>query len=83
MMKTAHPLGPVHGRWRPIVQRLMEPFPVGKAHISCQTLARVPPPVVVSPIDLLIFDTRPPALHADLVQGPPAAIPAETHASLL
>ena len=26
MMKTAHPLGQVHGRWRPIAQRLMEPF---------------------------------------------------------
>lgn len=83
MMKTAHPLGQVHGRWRPIAQRLMEPFSVVKAKISCQTLARVPHTLVVSQIDLLIFDTPPQPLHKHVVQGPPAAIHADANASFL
>src|SRR5262245_14391107 len=83
MMKTAHPLGQVHGRWCPIAQCLMEPFPVVKAKISCQALARVPRALVISQIDLLTFDTPPQPLHKHIVQGPPTAIHADTNAAVL
>jgi hypothetical protein len=83
MRQTAHPRGQVPGRWRPIAQRLMEPFSIVNAHISGPTPARVPHTGVVSPIDRLIVDTPPPPLHHHVVQGPPAAIHAAAHAACL
>ena len=83
MMQMARPLGQVHGRGRPIAQGLMQPFPVVKAKIPCQTLARVPHALVVLQIDLLIFDTPPQTLHKHVVQGPPAAIHADPNAAVL
>jgi hypothetical protein len=82
MVKTADLLGQVYGRWRLVAQRLMEPFPVVTANIACQMLAGALYALVVSPIDLLVFDTPPQPLHPHVVQGPPAAIHADSHASL-
>src|SRR5215218_8327810 len=61
----------------------MAPYPVVEPEVACQTLACVPHALVVSPVDLLILDTPPQALHKHVVQGPPTALHAETNAAVL
>src|SRR6266480_2114350 len=67
----------------PITQGLMEPLLVVERNVSCHMLARVPHALVVSPIDLLICDRPPQPLHEHVVQGPAAAVHADTDPSFL
>ena len=83
LLQTARLSCQVPGRRRPIAQRLMEPLRMVQPNISCQTLARVPHALVVAPIHRLPWTTPPQALHPHVVQGAPAALPTEAHASLL
>src|SRR5262245_6187815 len=51
--RMAHLPCQVHGCWRPIARRLMEPLPVGKPPIACHTVARAPNATGILQIDLL------------------------------
>ena len=77
MMTTAHPGGPVHGRWRPIAQRVLAPFPVVTAHLSCHARGSSRRETASA------GDTPPPPRHTHLGQGAPAARQAATTAGVL
>src|SRR5262245_8385367 len=77
--RTAYLPCQVHGCWRPIARRLMEPLLVGKPPIVCHTVARVPHALGISQIDLLRLDRPPQPLHEYVVQSPAAAIHADVH----
>ena len=61
----------------------MEPLLVVERKVSCQMLARVPHALVVSQIDLLIFDAVPQPLHTHVIQGAAAAIRTDSDSSFL